>query len=195
MKKILIATHNKNKFQEYDSILSPNGFKLSGLFDIGVTEKAPETGNSYLDIARNKAEFYSHHSKLPIIADTSGLEIHTLNGFPGADSHRWMSGSAAEFNNAILEKMKHAKDRLAKLRVVTVYLYKKDFAYFEGEIKVSIAYKNEGVLGFGYDPITYVLKKNRTLGQIPLFERNQISHRSVALQKLASYLGKFKPPR
>ena len=195
MKKILIATHNRNKFQEYDSILSPKGFKLSGLFDIGITKKAPETGNSYLDIAKNKAEFYSSYSKLPIIADTSGLEIHALNGFPGIDSHRWMGGSAADFNNSVLEKMKNVKDRSAILRVVTVYLHKKDFAYFEGEIRVGVSYKSEGVLGFGYDPITYILKKNRTLGQIPLFERNQISHRSLALQKLASYLGKFEPPR
>jgi len=86
------------------------------------------------------------------------------------------------------------KDRLANLLVVIIYLNKKNFVYFEGKIKVEIAYKAEGTMGFGYDPIIYVPEKKRTLAQIPLFERNQISHRAIALQKLASFLRKYKPP-
>src|SRR3990172_4755049 len=194
MGNILVATHNKIKFQEYESLLSQVNFGLVKLSDIGIGQVHNEIGDSYLDIAKNKAEFYSKYSKLPLIADTSGLEIHALRGFPGIYSHRWMKGTFKEINNSLLERMSGAKDRLANLLVVIIYLNKKNFVYFEGKIKVEIAYKAQGVLGFGYDPIIYIPEKKRTLAQIPLFERNQISHRALALQKLASFLRKYKPP-
>ena len=194
MGKIIVATHNKIKFQEYESLLSQVNFDLVSLFNTNISQVHDEIGNSYLDIAKNKAEFYSKYTKLPVIADTSGLEIHALRGFPGIYSHRWMKGTFEEINNSLLEKMRNIKDRLANLLVIIVYLNKKNFVYFEGKIKVEIAYKAQGVLGFGYDPIIYIPEKKRTLAQIPLFERNQISHRASALQKLASFLRKYKPP-
>ena len=194
MGKILVATRNKIKFQEYESLLSQVNLDLISLFDAGINQVYDEIGDSYLDIAKNKAEFYSKYSHLPVVADTSGLEIHALRGFPGIYSHRWMKGTFKEINNSLLERMSGAKDRLANLLVVIIYLNKKNFVYFEGKIKVEIAYKAEGTMGFGYDPIIYVPEKKRTLAQIPLFERNQISHRAIALQKLASFLRKYKPP-
>src|SRR3990167_4204140 len=163
MGKILVATRNKIKFQEYESLLSQVNFDLVNLFSINISHLYDEIGDSYLDIAKNKAEFYSKYSKLPVIADTSGLEIHALRGFPGIYSHRWMKGTFEEINNSLLERMSGTKDRLANLLVIIVYLNKKNFVYFEGKIKVEIAYKTEGTMGFGYDPIIYVPEKKRTL--------------------------------
>src|SRR3989304_6082503 len=71
-------TRNKIKFQEYESLLSQVNFDLTNLFDAGINHVYDEIGDSYLDIAKNKAEFYSKYSHLPIVADTSGLEIHAL---------------------------------------------------------------------------------------------------------------------
>jgi XTP/dITP diphosphohydrolase len=191
-KKILVATHNKGKLQEFKSFLTPLGFGVVSLDSEGITQDAPETGKSFLEIARNKALFYSKLSKLPIIAEDSGLEIHALRGFPGIKTHRWLEGSNKERNAAILEKMGGVVDRRATFKVVIAYRYKKDFVHFEGEMKLEIAKKIEGGAGFGYDPILYVPEKDSTLAQMPLFLKNQISHRAKALRKLTSYLRNYK---
>lgn len=191
MSKILVATHNKGKSEEYKSYLDNLGFKIVGLDEEGINSAAEEVGNSYIEIAERKASFYSKYTNLPLIADDSGLEIYALGGFPGVNSNRWVKGSDSERNFALLNKMEKIKDRRAIFKTIIVYLHKKTFVRFAGELSGEISYKPSGVTGFGYDPIFYVPKMKRTLGELLLFEKNQISHRSQALQKLASYLKKY----
>ncbi len=121
------------------------------------------------------------------------MEIYALGGFPGINSNRWQQGSDEERNTALLRKMKNIKDRRAAFKAVIVYLHKKELVHFDGEIQGLIAYKQEGVTGFGYDPIFYIPKMKRTFAQLLLFEKNKISHRAQALQKLVSYLKKYWP--
>ncbi|HEX7456524.1 MAG TPA: RdgB/HAM1 family non-canonical purine NTP pyrophosphatase [Candidatus Nanoarchaeia archaeon] len=193
MKKILIATHSEGKLQEYKSYLGQLNYEIVSLADLGVKDVSPEEGDTFLEVAQNKALFYSKFSKLPIVAEDSGLEIHALHGFPGVLSDRWMEGDASEKNLSIIKKMGGIPDRKAIFKAVLVYLHKKMCLSFEGQVSGEIAIKPEGVMGFGYDPIFYVPLKKRTMAQITLPEKNQISHRAQALQKLASYLRKYKP--
>ncbi len=192
MKKILIATTNKGKLKEYQSYLSPLGYKIVSLDDKGIKAEAPEEGNSFLEIAEKKALFYSKYTKLPVVADDSGIEILSLGGFPGVKSDRWFSGSEEGKNKALLQKLFQKTDRRAVFTTVIVYMHKKTIVRFEGKLFGEIALKPEGNMGFGYDPIFYVPKMKRTLAQILLFEKNEISHRALAMRKLASYLKKYR---
>ena len=193
MKKIVIATHNRGKLEEYRSYLTPLDYEVVSLSDLGISAKSPETGESYFEIAEGKASFYSKFTKLPIVAEDSGLEIHALANFPGVTSDRWMNGTSRQKNHAIIQKMAGIIDRRAVFRVVIVYKHKKRLVTFTGEMSGEIAAKPEGVMGFGYDPIFYVPQLKRTLAQATQFEKNQLSFRGQAMQKLASYLTKYKP--
>lgn len=193
MKKILISTHSKGKLEEYKTYLQPTHYSIVGLNEIGVNDVSPENGNSYLEVAQNKALFYSQFSKLPIIAEDSGLEILSWKNFPGIRSHTWMEGTDEQRNREILKKMEGVADRRAVFKVAIVYMYKKRFVNFSGQMRGKIAKESEGVMGFGYDPIFYVPELKRTLAKITHFEKNKISHRGQAMQKLVSYLNKYKP--
>lgn len=193
MKKILIATHNKDKLEEYKSYLSPQGFNVISLKDLDISAESPEEGDSYVEIAENKAHYYSEFTKLPIIAEDSGLEIHALGNFPGIRSERWLKGSARVKNLAIIQKMKQVKDRRSVFQIAIVYMHRTKIVTFTGEMRGEISYKPEGVMGFGYAPIFYVPELKRTLAKITLFEKNKVSHRGQAMKKLVSYLNKYKP--
>ena len=192
-KKVLIATHNKGKLEEYKLYLNPIGYKVVSLSDEGIGEVALEQGTSYLEIAQNKALFYSRFSGLPIVAEDSGLEILSWEDFPGIRSNTWMEGTDRDKNLALLEKIKNLVDRRAVFKVAIVYLRKKKFVLFTGEMRGYIAHKPEGVMGFGYDPIFYIPSLKRTLAQITQFEKNELSFRGLAMKKLVSYLKKYKP--
>lgn len=193
MKRVLIATSNAGKLEEYKSYLESAGFKAISLSDEGIDSTAPEKGKSYSEIAENKAQFYSKHTKLPLVAEDSGLEIHALRGFPGVETARWMAGSDEVKNLAIIQKMKGIKYRKAIFKVVLVYLHKKEIVRFQGEMIGEIAEKPQGIMGFGFDQIFYIPEKKRTLAELLLFEKNKISARGQALKKLVSYLKKFSP--
>src|SRR4030042_2514976 len=193
MRKILIATHNQGKLEEYKSYLSPLGYKLVSLSDLGINDVSPEVGDTFLEAAQNKAFFYSKFTHLPMVAEDSGLEINVLHGFPGVLSDRWMEGDASEKNLSIIKKMEGIQDRKAVFKAALVYLFKKERVSFEGQVFGEIAKKPEGIMGFGYDPLFYIPSTKRNMAQILLLEKNQISHRSQALQKLVSYLKKYKP--
>ncbi len=191
-KKILIATTNIGKLEEYKDYLVPLGYKVLSLKDLGIEVEAPEKGNSYSQIAENKASFYAKYSKLPIVTDDTGLEVISLGNFPGLKSNRWFEGSDEDKNRALLQKLGESKDRRAVFKTVIVYLHKKTTVRFEGELYGQITTKLQGRTGFGYDPIFLVPEVNRTLADLLLFEKNKVSHRGVALRKLASYLKKYK---
>ena len=192
-KKILVATTNTGKLEEYKYYLEPIGYKVISLKDLNVTAEHEEKGNSYTEIAEEKVDFYSKYSNLPLIADDSGLEILTLDNFPGVNSNRWMAGTSQDKNNSILHKLKNVKDRRAIFKTVLVYKHKNSKVRFEGELYGLITDKPSGVTGFGYDPIFYVPQADKTLGDLTLVEKNKVSHRGRALKKLVSYLEKYKP--
>ena len=191
MKKIVIATHNRGKLEEYKSYLAPLGYETLSLSDLGISAKSPEIGESYFEIAENKASFYSRFTKLPIVTEDSGLEIHALANFPGIKSDRWMEGTGRQKNLAIIQKMVGISDRRALFKVVIVYKHKRRLVTFTGEMRGEIAAKPEGVMGFGYDPIFIPNGVSKTFAEIPVEEKNRISHRAIAVKKLTDFLSQL----
>ena len=191
-KKILIGTTNTGKLEEYKYYLEPLGYKLVSPEDLKIKTQYEEKGNSYTQIAEGKANFYSKFSKLPIIVDDSGLEILSLNNFPGIYSNRWLNGTSQDKNSAILRKLINVDDRRAIFKTVLIYKHNFTEVRFEGQLYGQIVKKPSGVTGFGYDPIFYVPMANKTLADLTLIEKNKLSHRGRALKKLVSYLTKYK---
>ena len=185
MKKILIGTHNSGKFKEISYLLLKKIRKISPK---KLKIKSPkETGKTFGENARLKANYFYNFSKLPVISDDSGLCIEALNGKPGIHSARWAKkyGSFSKAMKIILKKMKNKKNRSA-LFVCSLSLKrpKKKTINSTGKIKGTIAYKMIGNNGFGYDPIFIPQSKSITFGQMKKKEKINMDHRYFAFKKL-----------
>ncbi len=185
MKKILIGTHNKGKFEEISFLLSKRIKKIS---PIKLKIKSPkETGKTFTSNANLKAKYFSKFTELPVISDDSGLCIKSLGGKPGIYSARWAKkyGSFPKAMKIILKKMKNKKDRSA------TFVCSLSFKYPNGKIvavigkaKGSISHKMLGTRGFGYDPIFIPSGKLVTFGQMYKLKKIKMDHRYIAFKKL-----------
>lgn len=190
--KILFASQNKGKLAEVKLIVDQFGFELLTPVDIPTVSNldVDETGNTFSQNALLKAKEFSDATGLVVIADDSGLEVEAMNGGPGVKSARWVSGSDQDRNTALLEKLKGEKNRSA--RFVTVLCFydpaKGDPKYFEGEVKGNISDSPQGSEGFGYDPVFIPEGYSKTFAQIGVVEKNKLSHRKKALEKLGEFL-------
>jgi len=198
MKKILLATFNPGKIKEYKLLLGGLSLKILGLKDIGIKEKIEENGDSFLENAFLKADFYSKLANLPTLADDSGLEIDSLNGMPGVRSRRWPGYEATdrELLDFTLKKLKNFpwKERRAKLKTALVFIipHQEARAVFisNGTLEGIIATEPRGrlVLGYPYRPIFYLPKIKKTLAQLGFREETKIGQRRKALKKLIPVL-------
>jgi XTP/dITP diphosphohydrolase len=193
---LLIATTNQNKLREYAEIFAGLPFELRSLRDAGIDEDVEETGATFAENARLKAEFYAARSGLPALADDSGLEVVALGGEPGVLSHRYAGPGAsdADRNALLLEKLAdvpfHA--RLARF-VCAIALARPGgpVALVEGVLPGVIELAPRGTNGFGYDPLFYVLDEDATLAELPTERKNQISHRARAAQNAREVLERW----
>ena len=185
MKKILIGTHNNGKFKEISHLLSK---KIKKISPKQLKIKSPkETGKTFKDNAKLKANYFSKFTQLPVISDDSGMCIEALDGNPGIYSARWAK-KYKSFNGAmmfILKKMKNKINRSA------TFICSLSFKYAEGKtvtvvgkIKGSISLKIIGKKGFGYDPIFIPRSKNITFGQMSKFRKMKMDHRYIAFKKI-----------
>jgi len=187
MPTLLIATTNQNKLREYAGIFAGLPIELRTLRDLGIADDVEETGTTFAENARLKAEFYAASAGLATLADDSGLEVHALGGEPGVFSHRYAGPDAtdADRNALLLKKLQgvplHA--RLARF-VCAIALARPDGALeqVEGLLPGVIELAPRGSNGFGYDPLFYLLDENATLAELPAERKNQISHRALAAQ-------------
>lgn len=185
MKKIVIATNNKNKIKEISAILKLDDVEFLSLKDLNIDFDVEETGLTFKKNAEKKAIEYYKLCKLPVIAEDSGLEIKSLNGMPGVFSKRIYDGKTEyDGNEIILENLKGENDRTASY--VASYCYydgvKKLFA--EGRTFGRIALKQEGENGFAYDKIFISDDFKKLMSMISDEEKNNISHRRRGLDLL-----------
>ncbi len=183
--KILAATNNEHKLREFSQILSPLGFEVVSIKSLGIDIDPEENGKTFEENALIKAKAFSEASGLPVISDDSGLEVIALDLAPGVYSARYAPGSDSDRVNKLLENMQNIKDRTARFvsAVVIVYPDGKTVTA-RGECYGTITEKPIGENGFGYDPVFFVEKFGKTFAQLTADEKNQISHRGVALEKL-----------
>ncbi|HHU28177.1 TPA: RdgB/HAM1 family non-canonical purine NTP pyrophosphatase [bacterium] len=190
MKTFILATENEHKYYEFNQILKDTGIKLLSLKDLSLTIDVEENGDSYKENAKIKAKFIYEKTKIPTIADDSGLEIEALDNFPGVKSSRFEEGKPYKTKNEIvLDMMKDKTNRNATFKCsLCVYGLSEEPLFFEGEFKGEIAQVATGKHGFGYDPIFYFPKLNKTAAMMNDEEKNTYSHRAVAIHKFKEYL-------
>ncbi len=198
--KIVFATNNKNKLSEIREILG-SGFEVMSLAEIGCHEDIPETGDTLLDNAVQKASYVFEKYGYDCFADDTGLEVDALDGEPGVHSARYAEGTDHDSNanmDKLLRKLGDETRRTARFRTVIALLQKQQSGesagegsvlhIFEGKVEGSIIKEKRGAEGFGYDPIFMPEGYDKTFAELGLDVKNQISHRARAVKKLADYL-------
>lgn len=187
--KLLLCTQNENKIKEIKEALKDFPLKLVSLKDLKDFEDIEETGQTFKENALLKAKYYAKKHNLKALADDTGLEVVSLNMRPGVYSSRYAKDDKAKISKMLLE-LNEITNRDAQFRtIIALYnpLNEKE-VYFEGILKGTITYEPKGTEGFGYDPIFYLPELNKTLAQISLNEKSNISHRGIALKKLKEYI-------
>ena len=189
--ELIIATHNENKVLEFKKKLSSK-YLLKSLSDLNFTEEIPENENTIKKNAIFKSKFIHNIFKSNVFSDDTGLEIESLNNEPGVHSARYSGEKKDPLKNInlVLKKMKGVSNRKARFRtVISLMMDNKNYC-FEGIVNGTIIDKVKGDMGFGYDPIFVADNMNKTFAEITLIEKNKISHRAIATNKLIDFLNK-----
>jgi XTP/dITP diphosphohydrolase len=189
MKRIVFATHNPNKVSEIRPLL-PKTVQVVSLDEIGCVEAIEETAGTLEGNALIKAEYIWTYFRQDCFADDTGLEVEALQGAPGVYSARFAGPDAgAEANmEKLLDLMRGASTRKARFRTVIALILKGRPYYFEGIVEGRILHEPKGAGGFGYDPVFQPDGSSLSFAQMPLEEKNKISHRGRAVQKLCAFL-------
>lgn len=202
MKKLLIATTNPGKLGELKEFLSDLPIELVSLKDIGITEKPEETGKTFEENAKLKAEFYMKKSGFPTLADDGGFEIDALGGEPGVKSHRWEhSDREATDEEIIAYTMKRMQGippekRGAQLRLVLMLaLPSGEFYRSEDKVRGVVAEKPSSRItpGFPYRSLLFIPEIHKFYDQkyMTTEENDQYNHRKHAVEKLKPFLHKW----
>ena len=187
MAKLCVATTNRGKQRELVELLDDWPGEIVLPQDIGVDIRVEETGQSFAEIAAQKAVAYAQAAGLPALADDSGLEVDALGGAPGIYTARY-AGSGASDEDRYRKLLSELGDTPSAQRTARFHCAVA-LAYPDGRVDVAegtcegvIAFQPRGENGFGYDPVFYMPKLNRTMAQLPAELKNTLSHRARALQ-------------
>lgn len=186
---LLFATSNKNKVLEIKKVL-PKEFNIKSLDDIGFCEEVPENENTIEGNAIFKANYIYKKYNLNVFADDTGLEVDSLNGKPGVHSARYagISKNSTDNINKLLKKLKNKKNRKARFKTIIALILNSKIHTFEGVVEGIITKKPKGENGFGYDPVFIPSGYTKTFGELSIEEKNSISHRSLAMNKLIDFI-------
>lgn len=189
---IIIASNNKGKIKEFKKILEPLGYNVFSQSEAGVNIEVEETGTTFEENAKLKARAIYNLKHTAVLADDSGIVVDYLNGEPGIYSARYMGlQTDEERRRCVLYKMKDAKkeDRTARYVCCICYIEENGKENIVNGIWEGIvADKEYGENGFGYDPIFMPNGSDKTVAQMLPEEKNTISHRAMAIQKLKELL-------
>jgi len=193
MPELLLASSNPGKIKEYRFLLDGLGYQITTLAEEGIAKVVIESGSNYEQNARLKAISYAKLSQLTALADDSGLEVDALNGEPGVKSARFAGEAATDEEKVsfLLAKLNSVpwERRTACFKCVIAIASpgsRAELCY--GECHGMIALEAKGENGFGYDPIFFLPEISKTMAELPLEMKNQISHRARASQKARQVL-------
>ena len=195
MKRIVLATKNKGKIKEMRELLALMNIEVLSLADFSPVDDAEENGATFAENAMLKARYYFAHTGTLCLADDSGLEVDALGGRPGVYSARYSGEDATDAaNNAkVLREMEGIeKDkRTARFRCAMALVGEGIELTTDGTCEGTLLTEERGQGGFGYDPIFYVPKFDRTLAEMASEEKNSISHRGAAVRKMADLIAEM----
>jgi XTP/dITP diphosphohydrolase len=191
--EICFASNNQHKLTEIRSLLEPY-FKIVSLQQIGCFEELPETQPTIEGNALQKASYVFEKYEVGCFADDTGLEVEALNNEPGVYSARYAGEqkNSADNINLLLKKLGNSQNRNARFRTVISLVDIHATYSFEGLVKGTISVEIKGSRGFGYDPVFIPEGADKTFAEMSLAEKNQLSHRARAVQKLTDFLKKYR---
>lgn len=186
---IYLATQNKHKIEEIKDLLG-DLFDIHTVFELDLQQEIPETGNTLEENSRQKAEFIANHFQVTCLSDDSGLEVKALDGRPGVYSARYAGEPKNDEANVdkLLTELSGVSDRSARFVTILTFHHQGHFISFEGEVLGRIIEAPRGANGFGYDPIFQPLGYHETFAEMTMQEKNQLAHRSRAMQKFKTFI-------
>ena len=193
MKEIILATFNKNKKRELSNIFG-NDIELKTLNEVNFNKKIKENGKSFIENSIIKCESVYKEINKPVIADDSGISVDALKGAPGIYSARYggQSLNNIERYQYLLNKLKNSKNLNASfVCALVLYINKNKIYIIQEEVKGIITFKPRGKNGFGYDPIFFIPKLNKTMAQLSEKEKDEISHRGKAAKIMKEIIKKI----
>ena len=187
--QIVFATNNENKLREIRNILGTS-FTLLSLSDLNINDDVPENEPDLEGNAMLKARHIHKMLNMNVFADDTGLEIEALGGLPGVNSARFAGEDKNSGSNIdkVLEMMGDTANRRARFRSVIALILDGREYFFDGIVNGRIITEKRGREGFGYDPVFVPEGSDRTFAEMPLNEKNKISHRARAFEKLRIFL-------
>lgn len=196
LKKIVFATGNKGKVKEIQMILADLGVEVTTMKEEGIFVDVEENGTTYEENAMIKAREVAKHTNAIVMADDSGLEIDYLNKEPGIYSARYMGEDTSYRikNGNLIDRLSGVPDEKRTARFVcaiAAVLPDGRELTTRGVIEGRIGYEEKGENGFGYDPIFYVPEFGKTTAELTEDEKNKVSHRGRALEKMKEELKKI----
>jgi XTP/dITP diphosphohydrolase len=191
---IIFASNNDHKIKEIKSLLG-NSFALLSLGEINVNEDIPENEPDLEGNALAKARYIHERTGLNVFADDTGLEIEALNGMPGVHSARFAGENKDSSANIekVLTMLGKTENRRARFRTVIALIFKGQEYLFEGIVTGRIIREKRGNEGFGYDPVFLPDGKTLTFAEMDIAEKNTMSHRARAFEKLKAFLNQHNP--
>ena len=186
---LVFTTNNSNKLREVQNMVGSR-FTIQSLQEIGFSGDIPETQNTLEGNASQKSHYIRDRFEVNCFADDTGLEVDALKGAPGVYSARYAGDQANSEDNCekLLRELTGKADRSARFRTVFSLLLNGDEYFFEGIVEGHIIEEKRGAGGFGYDPLFIPKGYDRTFSEMSMEEKNQISHRALATQKLVEFL-------
>jgi XTP/dITP diphosphohydrolase len=195
VKKLVLATCNRDKVEELRGILGGGEWELVSMRDFPDARPAVEDGETLLENALKKTRACRAHTGLPSVADDTGLEVDALGGRPGVHSSRYAGEDASYKANCekLVAEMRGVPTckRTARFRCVAAFTDGSGEYWTEGVCEGVILDSPRGGNGFGYDPVFFVPETGKTLAQMSLDEKNGISHRAIAFRRMAEVLKKL----
>ena len=187
--KLVFATHNEHKLKEVQRML-PKEITLLTLDEIGCFEDIPETSNTIEGNAIQKALYIKEKYGYDTFADDTGLEVVALDNAPGVYSARYAGEAKDNESNIdlLLANMKDKQERQAQFKTIFALCLGEDLHTFEGIVRGEITHERKGEGGFGYDAVFLPEGYTDTFAQMSADQKNSISHRGRALQKLTAFL-------
>jgi len=188
MPKLLLSTRNPAKVREYWLLLQGIPYEIVTLAEGGIDEVVEETGVTFEENAALKAKAYASLSNMLTLADDSGLEVTALSGAPGALSRRYAGENVSDRERIdfLLTKLSDIpwEERTARFKcVIAIASPEGELVLCQGECQGILAFEPTGENGFGYDPIFYLPQLDKTMAELSIEEKNEVSHRGQAARR------------
>jgi XTP/dITP diphosphohydrolase len=190
--KIVFASNNSHKLREIKNMIG-NSYELLSLSDLDINVDIPEEEPTLEGNALSKARFVKNLTDFDVFADDTGLEVEALDGLPGVKSARFAGDNCDFLANIelLLSMLGDNPNRKAKFRTVFALIYNNKEYIMEGVIEGEITFERKGEKGFGYDSVFIPGGSTKTFAEMELSEKNMISHRALALEKLHAKLNQL----